>query len=227
MTCPDTVTYDWATVKLKDNTANTTATLLAKICTTNAWTNLTGSITAGHSYTLTLLSHDDDYSGDPTFTLYDDVTLTSAPPPPPGITNGGFETGNFTGWTAKGASETVVNSGCHGGTYCAKLGSTSPTNGDSTISQTFTAPAGTTGISLWYKMTCPDTVTYDWATVKLKDNTANTTATLLGKVCTTNAWTNLTGSITAGHSYSLTLLSHDDNYSADPSFTLYDDVILK
>lgn len=51
----------------------------------------------------------------------------------------------------------------HGGTYCAQLGSTSPTNGDSTIAQTFIAPAGATAISLWYKMSCPDTVTYDWA----------------------------------------------------------------
>jgi serine protease len=30
-------------------------------------------VTAGHSYTLTLTSHDDNYPGDPTYTLYDDV----------------------------------------------------------------------------------------------------------------------------------------------------------
>jgi hypothetical protein len=225
MTCPDTVTYDWATVALKDNTAGTTATLLGRVCTTNAWTNITGAVTAGHSYTLTLTSHDDNYSGDPTYTLYDDVTLTSAPPPPSGITNGGFES-NYTGWTTSGASETIATSGCHGGTHCAMLGGTSPTNGDSNAAQTFTIPSGKSQLSVWYKMTCPDTVTYDWATVTLKDNTAGTTATLLGKVCTTNAWTNITGAVTAGHSYTLTLTSHDDNYSADPSFTLYDDAIL-
>jgi len=33
-----------------------------------------------------------------------------------------------------------------------------------------------------------------------------------------------TATITAGHSYTLTLTSHDDNCSADPSCTLYDDV---
>ncbi len=32
MTCPDTVTYDWATVTLKDNTTGTTATLVARTC---------------------------------------------------------------------------------------------------------------------------------------------------------------------------------------------------
>jgi hypothetical protein len=30
-------------------------------------------VTAGHSVTLTLIDHDDDYPGDPTYTLFDDV----------------------------------------------------------------------------------------------------------------------------------------------------------
>ena len=38
-------------------------------------------------------------------------------------------------------------------------------------SQTFTAPASVTRLSLWYEMTCPDTITYDWATATLNDNT--------------------------------------------------------
>jgi hypothetical protein len=225
MTCPDTLTYDWATVSLKDNTSGTTATPVAKFCTTNAaWVQATAPVIAGHNYTLTLLSHDDNYSADPSFTLFDDVALgAGGPPPPPGITNGTFESG-LTGWTPSGPSVTAVNSGCHSGTSCARLGSTSPTNGDSSLAQTFTAPAGSTRLTFWYKMTCPDTLTYDWATVSLRDNTAATTSTPLARTCTTNAWTSVTVSITAGHSYSLTLTSHDDNYSADPSFTLFDDV---
>jgi serine protease len=76
MTCPDTITYDWATVSLGDNTAATKSTPLAKTCTSNAWTSVTVTITAGHSYTLTLTSHDDNYAGDPTFTLFDDVATS-------------------------------------------------------------------------------------------------------------------------------------------------------
>ncbi len=144
-------------------------------------------------------------------------------PPPSGITNGGFESG-LAGWVATGPSVTAVNSGCHGGTSCARLGSTSPTNGDSDLAQTFTAPAGAMNLTFWYKMTCPDTLTYDWATVSLRDNTSGTTSTPLAKVCTSNVWTSVTVTITAGHNFTLTLTSHDDNYPADPSFTLFDDV---
>jgi hypothetical protein len=224
--CPDTITYDWATATLKDNTAGTTATVLPKLCTnTGAWASVSAPVTAGHSYTLTLTSHDDNYPGDPTYTLYDDVAITTSAPPPPGIVNGGFETGSLSGWTASGASSTVVNAGCHGGTYCARVGSTSATNGDSSIAQTFVAPAGTSSLSFYYKVSCPDTLTYDWATATLKDNTAGTTATMLTKTCSnTGAWVRSSAAVTAGHSYTLTLTSHDDNYPGDPTYTLFDDV---
>jgi len=119
---------------------------------------------------------------------------------------------------------TAVNTGCHGGTSCARLGSTIPTNGDSGLAQTFTAPAGSTNLTFWYKMTCPDTVSYDWVTVSLLDATSGSTSTPLAKTCTSNAWTSLAAAITPGHSYTLTLTSHDDNYPTDPSFTLFDDV---
>jgi hypothetical protein len=77
VTCPDTVTYDWATATLKDNTANTTKTVLAKTCVSSSgWKQVSTSLTSGHSYTLTLTSHDDNYAGDPTYTLYDDVAVS-------------------------------------------------------------------------------------------------------------------------------------------------------
>ena len=224
--CPDTVTYDWATATLKDNTAGTTTTMLAKVCSnTGAWQSASSSVTGSHSYTLTLTSHDDNYSSDPTYTLYDDVAI-SAPVANP-IVNGGFETGSLSGWTASGASESVTTT-AHSGTYAARLGSTSPTNGDSSISQTFTAPSGSSQLSFWYDVFCPDTLTYDWATATLKDNTAGTTTTVLAKTCVNGSgWIQKSASVTAGHSYTLTLTSHDDNYSADPTYTLYDDVVVQ
>jgi len=224
--CPDTLTFDWATATLKDNTSATTATVLAKVCSnTGIWQQVSAALTASHSYTLTLISHDDNFAGDPTYTQYDDVAIAaSTPPPPNAIVNGGFETGSLSGWTASGASTTVTTVS-HSGTFAAMLGSTSPTNGDSSISQTFTAPAGTTKLTFWYANNCPDTLTFDWATATLRDNTSATTTTILPKICAaTFTWTQVSGSLTAGHSYTLTLTSHDDNYSADPTYTLYDDV---
>ena len=104
-----------------------------------------------------------------------------------GIVNGGFETGNLTGWTPAGTASVVT--GGHSGTYAARVGSTSPTNGDSSIAQTFTVPSGQNTLTFWYKIVCPDTITYDWATATLKDNTAATTTTVLAKTCSnTGAW---------------------------------------
>jgi hypothetical protein len=36
---------------------------------------VSATVVAGHSYTLSLISHDDNFASDPTFTLYDDVTF--------------------------------------------------------------------------------------------------------------------------------------------------------
>ncbi|WP_329048227.1 exo-alpha-sialidase [Amycolatopsis sp. NBC_01488] len=148
------------------------------------------------------------------------ATAASAATP---IVNGDFEAGNLSGWTSTGTTA-VVSSGAHGGTYAARVGSTSP-SGSSSIAQNFTAPSGATQLSFWYAVTCPDTVTYDWATATLRDNTTGTTATPLPRTCTNGAgWKQVTAAVTATHSYTLTLTSRDDNYPGDPTFTLYDDV---
>jgi serine protease len=139
------------------------------------------------------------------------------------VTNGGFEAGSFSGWTTTG-SASVIAGAAHSGSYGAMLGSTNPST-TSTAAQTFTAASGTSQLSFYYANTCPDTVTYDWATATLKDNTTGTTTTVLAKTCDpSGAWNQVTAPVTAGHSYTLTLTNVDDNYPGDPTYTYYDDV---
>ena len=225
VSCPDTLTYDWATVTIRDNTTSAVTTVVPKTCTNSGqWVNASTNLSSGHGYTLTLLSHDDNYASDPTFTLFDDVSLIAGPPAPSGITNGMFETGDLSGWTPAGTATVLTGTACHSGTHCARLGSTSPTHGDSSIRQTFTVGGYAATLSFWDKPTCPDTLTYDWSTATLTDTTVSTTATPLPKTCATAGWTQVTAPLTANHSYTLTLTSHDDNYASDPTYTLFDDV---
>ncbi|MFG3224608.1 putative Ig domain-containing protein [Kitasatospora sp. NPDC048194] len=180
---------------------------------------ISGTPTAAGTSSVTVTATDTTgAAGNTTFTWTESTTSGGG-----SVTNGGFETGSLTGWTAAGSTSATAGA-AHSGGYGAMVGSTSPT-GDSSLAQTFTAPTGSSKLSFWYSNTCDDTVTYDWATATLKDNTTGTTTTVLAKTCTTTGtWTNKTAAVTPGHSYTLTLSNHDDNYPGDPTYTYYDDV---
>jgi hypothetical protein len=220
--CPDILLFDWFTVTLRDDTTGTTATPVPKICTiNNSYVQVTADLVAGHSYTLTLLNHDDGATGDATRTFVDDVVLSGPPPQP--LTNGGFESG-LTGWTRTGSTASVT-SPVHSGSRAARIGSTSQSR-TSRLSQTFTVTSGSQ-LAFWYRMTCRDPVTAAWFTATLTDVTTGTTTTPLGRTCATSTtFLQVTATVIAGHVYTLTLTNRDNNVTGTATFTIVDDVAI-
>jgi phosphatidylinositol-3-phosphatase len=143
------------------------------------------------------------------------------------LVNGDFEVGTLTGWTSTG-STSVLTTGAHGGTHVARVGSTAPT-GDSTIRQTVTLPSGSPQLSFFYKMSCPDTITFDWATVTITTTSGTLLATPLAEVCEIDTdYVQVTADLSAfaGQRVVLTFANHDDNFAGDPTFTLFDDITI-
>ena len=185
-------------------------------------------VTAGASSTLTLIVSGSAALGSSTVT----VTGTGNGSPPAVhttpvnltvagangvIVNGGFESGNLTGWTVSGPAS--VSSTAHSGSYSAEL------KGSSSIAQTFTAPTGATMLSFWYQNNCPNGGAYPFAYASLADTTLGTTAIPLDQTCVPSAaWTQVQANIQAGHTYTLTLYSYS---TTNTPYTLYDDVAVR
>src|SRR5207245_2369103 len=127
-----------------------------------------------------------------------------------------------------GAFLPVVSTTAHSGTYAARLGSTSAVNGNSTLTQTVTVPAGSPTLSLWYQPHCPDTITYDQIQMQIRSTAGVTLATVLNVCSNSGAWTQATFNMSAyaGQTIVLWFNDHDDGYPTDPTYFLLDDVSL-
>ena len=179
--------------------------------------------TAPGTYQLALTGTSPSVAHSVPFTL----TVTAAPGSSP-VVNGGFEDAvQLTGWTRAGITD--ASGPGRTGSLSARGGlSSTPTNGVSSVSQTFTTPTWAKQVSFWWGSVCPDTVTYDWTTATLKDNSnGGTTITVIPKTCVrTFTWAQVSSSLIPGHSYTLTLTNRDDNYTGDATYSRFDDVTL-
>jgi hypothetical protein len=228
--CPDTLTYDQIQMQIRSTSGSTLATVLNVCSNSGAWTSVTfdTSSYAGQTVVVWFNAHDDNYPSDPTYFLLDDVAVSSYTPAPNVVQNPGFETGSFSSWTTSGAFLPVISTTAHSGSYSAQAGSKNPVNGNSTLTQTVTVPAGAPTLSFWYQPHCTDTITYDQIQMQIRSTSGSTLATVLNVCSNSGSWTQKTYSMSsfAGQTVVLWFNDHDDGYATDPTYFLLDDVSL-
>lgn len=145
------------------------------------------------------------------------------------IVNGGFETGDFTGWNIDGTSNSpfVTGNEHHSGSFSAQAGDASGPEpfGDSSFYQQITVPGGGGALTFWTKKFTTDSITFDWQDAYITDSTGNILTTIF-HVCETSGWTQWSVDLGpyAGQTIRIKFLVHQDGFGDDTSMWV-DDVI--
>ena len=182
----------------------------------SALTITTGSSTPTGTFTVTVTGTGTSATHTTTVSLTVNSASTNL------VTNGGFETGTFSGWTTGGISETIVTT-AHSGSFAAELGaSTATRTGSSTMSQTITVPSGGATLTLWYQPHCAST---GRAQMVIRSTGGTLLATPLSVCSNSGAWTEVTSSLNsfAGQSIVLVFINNNGSSTA-PSYTIFDDI---
>src|SRR6266542_2218515 len=167
------------------------------------------------------------------------ATPTATPTCSPGevIVNGGFETGDFTGWVTSGANTPVVSTNqAHSGTFSGFAGDSAngfcgfpgvETAGDSVFYQQVTVAAGGGTLSFWYWTCTTDSITFDWQDAYITDTSGTILQTIFHQCTDNQAWVQQTLDMTpyAGQTVRIEFLVHLDNFG-DLTGMYVDDVSL-
>jgi N-acetylneuraminic acid mutarotase len=153
------------------------------------------------------------------------------------IVNGGFETGDFTGWVATGDNLPVVSTNqAHSGTFSAFAGDSSDgfcgfpgieIPGDSIFYQQFAVPAAGGTLSFWYWTCTTDNINFDWQDAYITDTSGNILQTIFHDCTDNEFWVNQTVDMSpyAGQTVRIEYLVHTDDFG-DLTGMYVDDVTM-
>src|SRR5262249_48067450 len=168
--------------------------------------------------------------------LYDLACATPQPTPTPTpqscnsslIRNGGFESGNFTGWTIDGTppSPLVLNILPHSGSFSAFLGGNAAAvqfcgfgteiPGDSSFYQEFGPVPPNATLSFWHWDCTTDSIDFDWQDAYITDSDGNILQTIFHQCGNCQSWVNQTVDLASyvGQSIRIKFLVHQDGFGA-------------
>ncbi|HKU68549.1 MAG TPA: protease pro-enzyme activation domain-containing protein [Candidatus Baltobacteraceae bacterium] len=151
------------------------------------------------------------------------------------VSNPGFETGTFSGWSFCGTSNmnpTVSTNHPHTGLYSGRMGSTNSNagepNGDSGICQQVTIPASGT-LSFWvYQISTETNTSFAWQEADLLDSAGNRVVNFYTTVNNVAGWVQKSYNLSsyAGNTYWLYFGVHGDGYPYTYTWQYVDDVSL-
>jgi uncharacterized delta-60 repeat protein len=146
------------------------------------------------------------------------------------ILNGGFETGDLTGWLGDGdISPVVITDNPHTGTFSAFAGNIIGPEpiGETSFYQEFTVPATGGTLSFWHWDFTNTTITFDWQDAYITDSNGNILQTIFHQCRNAQTWINEQVGLAAyvGQTVRIKFLVHQGGQGHDTAMYV-DDVAL-